>query len=321
MSISFDTIPASIRKPGVYIEFNTSLAVRTLPTNKQSVCLIVPLGVDATVAANVPTPFYSAAEAKALFGGTVAGEMADAFISANRYASLSAVGVVVTGETEPDIKAALDSTAMGGFTILVPAWFSQIALTALRTHIQTYTSSMEQQGIIGVAALTSTLSAATTLATSLNSGAISLAVLPGTASTARQVAAAGLLRLVGDHAADTLLVILHRRGLVGIRLAKQRLHLTEPAEAKALGEPHDGRGVHFAFARDVADAVDHDAVALLAHVAGDALELARQALVFVGDQLQQALGIDRRAGDGVFQGGLGIGAGHGQSFWLVLLMR
>ena len=96
MSISFDTIPASIRKPGVYIEFNTSLAVRALPTNKQSVCLIVPLGVDATVAANVPTPFYSAAEAKALFGGTVAQEMADAFITANRYASLSAVGVVVT---------------------------------------------------------------------------------------------------------------------------------------------------------------------------------------------------------------------------------
>lgn len=190
MSISFDTIPASIRKPGVYMEFNTSLAVRTLPTNRQSVCLIVPLGEGATVEANVPTPFYSAAEAKALFGGTVAEEMADAFITAYRYAAVSAVGVVVEGETEPDIKAALDSTAMGGFTILVPAWYSQIALTALREHIKTYTNSMEQQGIVGVAALTSTLSAATTLATSLNSGAISLAVLPGTPSTARQVAAA-----------------------------------------------------------------------------------------------------------------------------------
>jgi hypothetical protein len=79
--------------------------------------------------------------------------------------------------------------------------------------------------------------------------------------------------------------------------------------------------VYFAFASDVADAIDHDPVALLAHVAGDALELARQAFVFVGDQLQQAFGIDRRAGDSVFQVGLGIGAGHGQSFWRVLLVR
>ena len=190
MTIQFDTIPASIRKPGVYMEFNTSLAQRTLPTNKQSVCLIVPLGEGATVEANVPTPFYSAPEAKALFGGTVAEEMASAFITAYRYASISAVGVEVASGAEPDIKAALDATALGGFTILVPAWYSQTSLTALRDHITTYTNSMEQQGIIGVAALTSTLSAATTLATSLNSGAITLAVLPGTASTARQVAAA-----------------------------------------------------------------------------------------------------------------------------------
>lgn len=234
MSISFDTIPASIRKPGVYMEFNTSLAVRTLPTNKQNVCLIVPLGEGATVAAHVPTPFYSAAEAKALFGGTVAEEMADAFITAYRYASVSAVGVVVVGDAEPDIKAALDSTAMGGFNILVPAWFSQSALTALRTHIQTYTSSMEQQGIIGVAALTSTLSAATTLATSLNSGAISLAVLPGTASSARQVAAAYAAMIASEEDPARPLNTLV---LTGIKVppVTQRLGRTEQETALANG--------------------------------------------------------------------------------------
>jgi phage tail sheath gpL-like len=189
MTIEFDTIPASIRKPGAYFEFNTSLAVRTLPTNDQSICLIVPLGEDATVSPNVPTQFYSATEAGKLFG-PVAEEMAAAAIKAYRYVAISAVGVVVQGDAEPDITAALDATALGGYTILVPAWFSQTALTALRTHIKTYTDSIEQQSIIGVAALTSTLSAATTLAALLNSGAITLAVLPGTASTARQVAAA-----------------------------------------------------------------------------------------------------------------------------------
>lgn len=234
MSISFDTIPASIRKPGVYMEFNNSLAVRTLPTNKQNVCLIVPLGEGATVAANVPTPFYSAAEAKALFGGTVAEEMADAFITAYRYASVSAVGVVVADDAEPDIKPALDSTAMGGFTILVPAWFSQVALTALRTHIQTYTSSMEQQGIIGVAALTGTLSAATTLATSINSGAISLAVLPGTPSTARQVAAAYAAMIASEEDPARPLNTLV---LTGIKVppVTQRLGRTEQETALANG--------------------------------------------------------------------------------------
>lgn len=234
MSIEFDTIPASIRKPGVYMEFNTSLAQRNLPTNKQSVCLIVPLGEGATVAANVPTQLYSAPEAKALFGGSIAEEMAHAFITAYRYAAVSAVGVVVQGEVEPDIKPALDATALGGFTILVPAWNSTTALTALREHIKVYTNSMEQQGIIGVSALTSTLSAATTLATSLNSGAISLAVLPGTASKAHQVAAAYAAMIASEEDPARPLNTLE---LAGIKVPPitQRLGRTEQETALANG--------------------------------------------------------------------------------------
>lgn len=234
MSIQFDTIPASIRKPGVYMEFNTSLAVRNLPTNKQSVCFIVPLGEGATVEPHVPTPFYSTPEAEVLFGGTIAGEMADAFITAYRYAAVSAVGVVVESDAEPDIKAALDATALGGFTVLVPAWNSTTALTALREHIKVYTNSMEQQGIIGVAALTSTLSAATTLATSLNSGAITLAVLPGTASKAHQVAAAYAAMIASEEDPARPLNTLE---LAGIKVPpiSQRLGRTEQETALANG--------------------------------------------------------------------------------------
>lgn len=39
-NISFDQIPGSIRKPGKYFEFNTKLAVRTLPGNRQTLLLI-----------------------------------------------------------------------------------------------------------------------------------------------------------------------------------------------------------------------------------------------------------------------------------------
>lgn len=38
--ISFDKIPASIRKPGKYFEFNTKLAVRTLPENRQDMLIV-----------------------------------------------------------------------------------------------------------------------------------------------------------------------------------------------------------------------------------------------------------------------------------------
>lgn len=188
-AISFDTIPASIRKPGVYMEFNLRMAVRNLPTNAQYICLIVPLGEDATAAPLVPVQVYSAPEAEEQFG-PVAGEMVAALLATYRYAAVSCIGITVTGAEEPDITAALAATAMGGYTILVPAWYSQAAMTALRTHINTYTDSVEQQSILGVGAMTSTISAATTLSASLNCGAISVALLPGTTSTARQVAAA-----------------------------------------------------------------------------------------------------------------------------------
>lgn len=234
MTIDFETIPASIRKPGVYMEFNISLAARNLPTNKQKICLIVPLGEGATVAANVPTEFYSAAEAKTLFGGTVAAEMADAVITAYRYASISAVGVTVVGDAEPSITAALDATALGGFTILVPAWFSVTAMTALRAHIKTYTDSIEQQSIIGVGALTSTLSAATTLATALNSGAISLAVLPGTESTDRQVACAYAAMIASEEDPARPLNTLVLNGIKVPAITK-RLGRTEQETALANG--------------------------------------------------------------------------------------
>ncbi|PNB76691.1 phage tail protein, partial [Pseudomonas sp. FW305-BF6] len=87
---------------------------------------------------NVPEQVFSAPEALTKFGA-VAQEMVAAVIKAYRYSAVSCVGITVTGSTEPDISAALAATALGGYTILVPAWFSQTALTALRTHINTYT--------------------------------------------------------------------------------------------------------------------------------------------------------------------------------------
>lgn len=233
MTISFDTIPASIRKPGAYIEFNTRLAVRTLPTNAQHICLVVPLDATATVAEYVPTQVYSAEEAMQGFGA-VAAEMVAAAIAAYRYVAISCVGVTVSGGEEPDLAIALAATAQGGYTIIVPAWFSEAAMTATRTHINTWTSSIEQQSIIGVGALVSTLSAATALATALNSGAITLAVVPGSPSSARQVAAAYAAVIASEEDPARPLNTLALTG-IGIPPVASRLGRTEQEACLANG--------------------------------------------------------------------------------------
>ena len=53
-NIAFDSIPASIRKPGKYFEFNTRLAVRTLPANLQKMLIVAQRLTAGTVAALVP---------------------------------------------------------------------------------------------------------------------------------------------------------------------------------------------------------------------------------------------------------------------------
>jgi len=68
-NISFDNIPSSIRKPGKYFEFNTRLAVRTLPNNKQRMLIVGQRTSAGTVAEKVPTRVFSDKEAEVYFGG------------------------------------------------------------------------------------------------------------------------------------------------------------------------------------------------------------------------------------------------------------
>ncbi len=89
-NISFSGIPSSIRKPGVYMEFNTALAVRTLPANLQKMLLIAQRTAAATVAAATPTQIFTDAEAAGYFGiGSMAHLMARAAITANPYLNLT----------------------------------------------------------------------------------------------------------------------------------------------------------------------------------------------------------------------------------------
>ena len=110
-NISFDQIPASIRKPGKYFEFNTKLAVRTLPNNKQRMLIVGQRLASGSVAALFPTEIFSDKQAAEYFGyGSISHLMAKAAIKANPYLDLSVVALddKVTGV------AATGSVTIGG---------------------------------------------------------------------------------------------------------------------------------------------------------------------------------------------------------------
>lgn len=104
-NIAFDSIPASIRKPGKYFEFNTKLAVRTLPGNLQKTLIVGQKMAAGSQAALAAVDVFSDARAATYFGnGSIAHLMVRAAIKANPYLALTvialddaAAGVVATG--------------------------------------------------------------------------------------------------------------------------------------------------------------------------------------------------------------------------------
>lgn len=114
-NISFDTIGTN-RKPGQYIEFNTRLAVRTLPGNTQKVLMIAPMLASGLSAPLVIQSVFSDEEAATYFGrGSLAHLMATAAIGAYPYLQLQIVGVSdAATATAATGKIALTGTASSG---------------------------------------------------------------------------------------------------------------------------------------------------------------------------------------------------------------
>lgn len=151
-NITFDQIPSSIRKPGKYFEFNTKLAVRTLPANKQRMLIIGQRLAAGIIAALTPTQVFSDAEAAADFGnGSNAHLMVRAAIKANPYLDLTVcalddmvAGVAATGTltiTGPATGPGVIRLYIGAKKIEVAIATSDIATAiaaALNTEIGKY---------------------------------------------------------------------------------------------------------------------------------------------------------------------------------------
>lgn len=88
--ITFDQIPDTQRTPGVFTEFDTSTAVRTLASNPQTVVLLAQRLASGTYKDNEAMPVFSDAQAATLFGrGSQAHLMVHEAINAYRYLQLS----------------------------------------------------------------------------------------------------------------------------------------------------------------------------------------------------------------------------------------
>jgi len=103
MPISFNAIPAALRVPGVYVEFDNSLANNADPQFK--ILVIGQRLSTGTVAEGVPTRVTSPAQAEAYFGrGSMLASMLIALLSANQWMNVTAIaldeaaaGAVATG--------------------------------------------------------------------------------------------------------------------------------------------------------------------------------------------------------------------------------
>jgi phage tail sheath gpL-like len=131
-NISFSSIPSSLRKPGKYIEFNTALAVSSLPANRQKVLVVAQKMTGYPAVANVPVDVFNDNAAAILFGrGSVAHLMCKAALISNPYIALSclpmadAAGAAAATST---LTLAGTATAAGALTMQIEDVLIQIAV-------------------------------------------------------------------------------------------------------------------------------------------------------------------------------------------------
>ena len=120
-SISFNQIPSSVRKPGVYIEENVSNAIQGLTAKNDKIVIVAQRTSTGTVAEKIPTKVFSDADAQLYFGaGSIAHLAARAAIIANPYADLTVVGVDDEGGSTPAVGTiSVGSVPTAGGTLYV----------------------------------------------------------------------------------------------------------------------------------------------------------------------------------------------------------
>lgn len=174
-NISFDQIPSSIRKPMKAFEYNTKLAVRTLPNNLQKMLIIAQKTVTGTVAQATPTPVFSDAEAQTYFGtGSIAHRMVRAAIKANPYLDLSVVALDDSGATKATwtVIIANSATKAGGLKLWIGNQFIEISVANTDANTAVATALNTELGKFPELPVTATVNAGVVTLVARNAGTI-----------------------------------------------------------------------------------------------------------------------------------------------------
>ena len=217
-NIAFNNLPASIRKPGKYFEFNTSTAVRTLPGNLQKTLIVGQRLAMGSVVANTPVDVFSDVDAATFFGrGSIAHLMARSALQANNYLALTMIALDDAGGS---IAAAgtvtLTGPATGGGSLVLNVGDQQvvIAVSAADTPTIIAADLVAQIGKQPDLPVTASAVAGVVTLAAKNKGTLGNAIKFSASTTAAGVTAAVVARAGGatDPAIATALATVFAAG-------------------------------------------------------------------------------------------------------------
>ncbi|HSH71542.1 MAG TPA: phage tail sheath C-terminal domain-containing protein [Methylophilaceae bacterium] len=217
-NISFDSIPSSVRKPGKYFEFNTKLAVRTLPGNLQKTVILGQRLAAGTVLAGVLVDVFSDNEAATFFGrGSIAHLMVRAALQANPYLALSVIALDDAGASVAATSTVTFTgvaTAPGVETVQIGDQLVQIAVATGDTAAQTATAMNAQIAKQPDLPVTAAVAAGVVTLTAKNKGLNGNGIKVSAISTAAGLAVAATAMVNGatEPVAATALAVIFASG-------------------------------------------------------------------------------------------------------------
>ncbi|MEI7409284.1 phage tail sheath C-terminal domain-containing protein [Pectobacterium aroidearum] len=201
-NVEFYEIGSSIRKPGKYFEFNTRLAVRTLPSNQQKVLLVAQMLSSGTATPLNAVNVFSDEEAATLFGrGSMAHMMAAEAIGCNSYLQLQVIGVSDAGAATAatgTLTLTGTATASGTVSAFVGATRVDVAVSADDTAATVAAALNTSIGQKTALPVTAAVAAGVVTLTAKNKGVAGNDITLRIASTATGLTAAATSMTGGD---------------------------------------------------------------------------------------------------------------------------
>ena len=178
IAMNFASIPSGIRKPGDYLEFNTSNAINGLPADVQNVLIVGQMLATGSVAPNTLQNIYSTSQAAVFFGaGSIAHLMCVAALTANNLINLQAIALAdaASGAIKTIFSASLAGTSAGqagNYTINIGSQSAVVTVNQGDTPTIIAANMAAQLALMPNLPVTATASAGVITLTAKNAGTL-----------------------------------------------------------------------------------------------------------------------------------------------------